>query len=119
MDKVDQIYLINLDRRTDRWEQCKHELERVGIPLERVHRMSAVQHTVGAIGCSLSHVAVMCHAISNKFKNVMVLEDDCHFVQPLSKIEEAIEIATQRPGFFIHHDPFFDHGRVQVFAARL
>lgn len=58
--------------------------------------MSAVQHTVGAIGCSLSHVAVMCHAISNKYKNIMVLEDDFHFVQPLCKVEEAIEVAFLR-----------------------
>lgn len=84
---------------TDRWEETQNEFRSVGFPLDKVQRISAVPHTVGAVGCSLSHVTAMCHAIRDNHTNVMVVEDDCKFAEPLERIEEAIRLALDRPDF--------------------
>ena len=41
----------------------------------------------------------MCHAIRDNHTNVMVVEDDCKFAEPLERIEEAIRLALDRPDF--------------------
>jgi GR25 family glycosyltransferase involved in LPS biosynthesis len=43
MQRFDAIYCINLDRRTDRWEQASEEFKKAGI--NHVHRWSAVDGT--------------------------------------------------------------------------
>lgn len=58
-DYFDAIYCINLDRRTDRWETVQREFDKVGIR-ERVVRFSAIETPEnGAIGCLLSHRAII------------------------------------------------------------
>ena len=42
LDFFDAIYCINLDERTDRWEHCLTEFEKLGIS-ERVIRFSAIR----------------------------------------------------------------------------
>lgn len=128
MDKIDKVFVINLDRRKDRWEETQKELQRVGIPIEKVQRISAVPHPNGAVGCSLSHVTVMCNAIKDKLNNIMVLEDDVSFIESLEKVEEAINKAVARPDFKAillaytwprpQHDASrygtYDHARVNI-----
>lgn len=94
LDFFDAIYCINLDERTDRWEHCLIEFEKLGIS-ERVIRFSAIRPShderwkrwvpwgnkykyplIGAVGCAESHKAIIKLAKENNLKNVLVLEDD-------------------------------------------
>jgi glycosyl transferase family 25 len=87
----DKIYCLNLDRRTDRWEDAKKEFKSIGI-LEHVERFSAIEKNPGWEGCRDSHIAIIEDAKLNKYKNVLVLEDDVKFINNVSKsLHKSIE----------------------------
>jgi hypothetical protein len=66
-------YVINLDSRTDRWDQIRKDWKNA-FPLERV---PAVEATPGWKGCSLSHIKVVEEAKARGEPYVLVWEDDC------------------------------------------
>ena len=75
----DAIYCINLDREQSRWSAAMDQFDRLGIS-HRVQRFSAIETPQNHhIGCALSHRTIIQIAATNKFKNVLVLEDDVVF----------------------------------------
>lgn len=78
------IVYINLDHRTDRRAQIEAELDRVlGTPRSTtIHRFPAIRHLHGAVGCALSHLAVLRMAQSAQWDEVLILEDDVWFTNP-------------------------------------
>ena len=87
-----EIYVINLDRRQDRWELVQKEFESVGI-LNRVTRVSAVEHQDGRIGLIKSFLKIFKDVNDRNVENVLIFEDDVHFIQenkPLETLEKAI-----------------------------
>jgi glycosyl transferase family 25 len=72
---IEKVVYINLNERTDRRAEVEAELLRV-FPAERVERFAAIRHSQGAIGCSLSHLAVLERAKVAGWRNVLVVEDD-------------------------------------------
>lgn len=74
MNFFDYIYVINLDKRKDRWEQIKGELSKLGVA-DRAIRIPGVDlgnHT----GCTASHKKFLDAAIANGRGVSLVLEDD-------------------------------------------
>ena len=86
-DPISQIYIINADRRIDRYDSILRELAMAKAPFNRVSRMPAFIPAepawplpiLGAIGCLHSHLDVLRHAWETGFEHVMVLEDDFCF----------------------------------------
>lgn len=78
-DFFDEIYCINIDERTDRWEHAKLEFEKVGIK-DRVIRFSAIKETDGRLGIIKSNLAIINIAKEKKLKNVLIFEDDFEFI---------------------------------------
>lgn len=86
-DAMSQIYIINLDTRRDRLTDVMVELSRMGAPLDRVRRFSAVVLSEaqpasirGSYACSASHIAVLRDFLEQpEFRNVLVMEDDVIF----------------------------------------
>ncbi|MFC9434500.1 glycosyltransferase [Nocardia sp. NPDC057030] len=76
----DAIYCLNLDNRPDRLDRIRHRLRALGIE-DRVLRLPAIA-TPGdpAVGCALSHRAVLAAAARDGMGNVLVLEDDAVFL---------------------------------------
>lgn len=73
----DRIFVINLDRRTDRWLECIHEFKEHGIPMDKVVRISAFDHpTNGHEGCTRSHRALLRRVANSDWNLVLILEDD-------------------------------------------
>lgn len=70
---IDKVVYINLDSRTDRDERIRNVLQTFG---NKVIRMSAIKTSPGFVGCLQSHIAVLKAAKYNKWKNVLVMEDD-------------------------------------------
>lgn len=66
-------YVINLDSRTDRWEQVQKDWKNA-FPLVRV---PAVLATPGWKGCSLSQIKIVEEARARGESYVLVWEDDC------------------------------------------
>ncbi len=86
-DFFDEIWCINLDHRTDRWEKVQKEFDSVGV-LYRVQRFSAIKHSDGRIGVIKSNLALMKMAKEKNLKNILIFEDDVHF------INDSVEILT-------------------------
>ena len=78
-DFFDKMFCINLDERTDRWEVCKKEFEKIGI-LDKVERFSAVKDVDGRIGIIKSNLEIVKYAKKNNLNNVLVFEDDVEFI---------------------------------------
>ena len=76
----DKIYCINLDTRIDRWQECLSEFKKIGIEND-VERFSAIKMSPGIAGCTKSHYEIIKTAKENKYKNVLVLEDDVSFTE--------------------------------------
>ncbi len=92
-DFFDQIFFINLRRRTDRLREINQELEKHGIWAEMVEAidgndldeptvMSAdgLLPSRGDIACALSHAKVCRMAKERGLKNYLILEDDCQMI---------------------------------------
>lgn len=88
-NEIDKVVYINLPHRTDRNHQIKNELS--VFPPEKILRFNAIQHENGGIGCSMSHIGVLELAIKNKWRNVLIVEDDMKWV----KIEEGDGILSR------------------------
>jgi hypothetical protein len=78
-DYFDEIYCINLNERTDRWEHAQEEFRKAGI-LDRVIRFSAIRDADGRLGVIKSNLAIIKIAKEKKLKNVLIFEDDVQFI---------------------------------------
>ena len=74
-DYFDHIFCINLDKRTDRWETCQIEFDKIGIK-DRVERFPAIESESGRNGCGMSHIEVVKLCKENNYKRPLILEDD-------------------------------------------
>jgi GR25 family glycosyltransferase involved in LPS biosynthesis len=83
IDKIDKIYYINLDYRTDRNEQFSQQIAthfKDGILESRIERFPAIKHNHGLLGCSMSHLEVIKKAKADGARYVLVFEDDFEFI---------------------------------------
>lgn len=90
---VDKVVYINLDHRQDRRDIMAKFFQEGHIPPEKVQRLSAIKHRRGDTGCTLTHAAVLRLAKENKWKNVLILEDDLEwldFEAGYKKLEELV-----------------------------
>lgn len=74
----DKIYCINLDSRTDRWNECIQEFEKLGIT-DLVERVPAFKANPPIAGCTRSHVECIYLAKLNNHKRILIIEDDITF----------------------------------------
>lgn len=70
---IDGVFYINLDHRTDRKQEIEEELNKIGLPFERI---PAIRTSPGSIGCGYSHLAALKEARARGYSNVLILEDD-------------------------------------------
>lgn len=101
MKKIDMIYWINLEKSTDRRQVFEKEV----LPILKdynTQRFQAVDMTAEktsgrrTAGCSLSHLSCWRHAIFNKYKHIMILEDD-------------LKITVEKDDFFSTVNNLFTH----------
>lgn len=72
---IDKIYCINLDRRTDRWENCLYQFNKYNLEVERISGVDYPKNPNA--GCSLSHMQIL---QSTEYNSILILEDDVEFV---------------------------------------
>jgi glycosyl transferase family 25 len=96
---LDAIYYINLDHRDDKRQHIETNVlpyftgtgTETGTQLsERVERFSAIRHDNGAVGCSLSHLAVARKAKAAKARYYLVFEDDFEFLISSNEFNELL-----------------------------
>jgi len=92
---VDKVIYINLDHRKDRRDIMSKFFKEGQIPLEKVVRFSAIKRLYGPLGCLESHTEVLRMAKKNKWKNILVLEDDLvwsNFKEGYAKLEKLTKL---------------------------
>ena len=84
--------VINLDARTDRWEECCAEFSRIGSSMSGVKRFSAIANeTHGAIGCGFSHALALAHFLTESNEEYcFILEDDFSFKENINNVISEI-----------------------------
>jgi GR25 family glycosyltransferase involved in LPS biosynthesis len=99
MNVFEHIFVINLDRRKDRWEFITEQLKSVGIDAERVSgvdgdlldpdpKIGNGWNHKGQAGCVLSHRKVISLAKERGYKNILVIEDDNVFGKNFNELFE-------------------------------
>ena len=114
---IDKVVYINLDKRQERDEHMKRVT--AVFPPEQVLRFSAIEAKPGSVGCTKSHIAVMKMAISQKWKNVLILEDDVVW----NRIEEGYALLEKLASQ--HYDvihlgpsvPLYDVNTLRLYKA--
>ena len=77
--KIDKVFYINLENRTDRKLEIENEFFNYGIV--DYERFNAIKHEeIGAVGCARSHVEVLKLAKEREYKRVLIFEDDFQFI---------------------------------------
>jgi glycosyl transferase family 25 len=92
---VDKVIYINLDSRQDRRDIMTTFFEKAQIPLEKVERFAAIKTKKGQIGCLMSHTEVLRKAKRERWKNVLILEDDLEvldFEEGYKQLEELVKL---------------------------
>jgi GR25 family glycosyltransferase involved in LPS biosynthesis len=76
---IKNIFYINLDRRIDRKMHIETQLNLLNL---KATRFPAILNSFGALGCSLSHLALLKYAKHNNLDHILILEDDVSFLNP-------------------------------------
>ncbi len=75
-------YVINLDRRKDRLDYIKAEMERYNMPFSR---FPAIERSPGWKGCRDSHIQLLKQHV-NDDKPFCILEDDVYFIGDMDRL---------------------------------
>ena len=96
----DKIYCINLDRRTDRWNETQTELKKWGLE-DGVVRYSGVdgnslknktQIKDGELGILNTHLKIINESKEKNYENILILEDDIEFTEKIKLLDEYMSI---------------------------
>lgn len=114
MGQVD-IFLINMDRETVRYDWMRQQLDRHGLSYKRVSAVNGARLTLedqayyenprrshlsrGEIGCLLSHIMVWNSFLESETDYALILEDDVHFADDFSSFFKSLAplLETTKP----------------------
>jgi GR25 family glycosyltransferase involved in LPS biosynthesis len=110
------IKVINLDRRTDRWESTKKTLDTAGITqyerfsavdgqtlqmtpdIKMLFRNNDFNYRQGVIGCAMSHMKLWRQLVDSKDDYYIILEDDIELVENFKeKLNVTLHHILQNP----------------------
>lgn len=97
---IDRVYVVNLDRRSDRYTAIQAAWAATGVDLP-LTRWTACDGDIfdpprswdvgrGAFGCYLSHVSILVEQVRMGLENVLVLEDDATFAPDFAEKLKAV-----------------------------
>jgi GR25 family glycosyltransferase involved in LPS biosynthesis len=114
MEKIDHFIYINLDKRADRKAHMEQEFSNLGIPPEKITRISAIYNPTNGIGCMDSHIQALKWARKMNYKNAWIFEDDFTFTADKPTVEDYLrQLFFKSPKFdvalasYIHKQPPF------------
>jgi len=91
VDVIDRFVYINLENRPDRKKLIVPELNRMGVPDEKIQRVAGVYIPKnGHKGCIQSHILALRLALMNNWSSVAIFEDDA-IIQDKLSVEEFKE----------------------------
>ena len=97
------VYVINLDRRPDRWDVISRDLDGLGLPVERVpavdaHTLSEADNisplpfmNLGAVACIQSHAKALRRFLEADAEAALILEDDAELAVDVPAMCEGVD----------------------------
>lgn len=94
-DYFTKIYVINLDRRPDRYQECQVEFNKIGADVERIAAIDGKEipdswglspRDKACFAVTTMHTRLIEEAILNKYDNILIFEDDVMFVDNFNEI---------------------------------
>jgi len=77
MENIGAVYYINLDHRTDRRSQIEEEMKKMGVPHDKICRISGLYTPgFGILGCGLSHKKALETFVASNHTYALIFEDD-------------------------------------------
>lgn len=97
MDRIDKVFYINLDERTDRRAEIENELVNV-LHYDKAERLAGLKLPhLGIYGCTMSHITLMRRMIKEGWDTMMVFEDDAQILTSRESIDEHINVFLADP----------------------
>lgn len=109
---IDCIYVINLDKRVEKWKRVKEIFDQQGL---RVNRVSGVNGYIISedekrelsgpyptqlrgtqIGCLLSHISILHDAKKRGYRTIWVMEDDIEFVDKIDQLPSLLQTLSEK-----------------------
>jgi GR25 family glycosyltransferase involved in LPS biosynthesis len=89
----DKIYCINLDRRVDRWEECKKLFNKYNLKVERFSAIDGSKNNFGLgypynseLAGAISHTKVIEKGKNSNLKNILIFEDDVELIDNFNNL---------------------------------
>lgn len=99
-----KTFCVNLERRSDRWDECLSEFDKYGIT--NVDRFIAVDGTTlpqkksgfvtpSRLALVLTNVKILEEAIQENYDSILILEDDIEFTDEINNISEYFKFLPE------------------------
>ena len=118
---IKNIFYINLDYRPDRRNHFETEIKKLGLAVAP-NRFNAIKHACGAVGCSMSHLALLKYAKHNNLDHILIMEDDIMFLNPeifTNSINNFLSGDTDFDVLLISGNNMGDYNRIDDFCVRI
>jgi GR25 family glycosyltransferase involved in LPS biosynthesis len=97
LQNIDMIYYINLDHRPDRKHHLLQQLQQLGVPREKITRISATHLPMNPqVGCAISHLEALQRAYQMEYDTVLILEDDFTFDVDRTTLDSVLDLLWYR-----------------------
>lgn len=116
---ITNIYYINLDRRIDRKYHIENQLKLLNW---NGKRFSAIYHSFGALGCSLSHLALLKYAREKNLSHILIMEDDVTFLEPsvfLNSLNKFLETHKDFDVLLLAGNNMGDYKRIDEYCVKV
>jgi GR25 family glycosyltransferase involved in LPS biosynthesis len=110
IEGVDCLYVINLEKRPEKWERTQSLCQEYGLHPSRVNAVDGttlskktlkaicgpypIRMKLGQTGCFLSHVSIFLDSYQRKFNCVWICEDDIEFLDDPGQIPAFLKELT-------------------------
>jgi GR25 family glycosyltransferase involved in LPS biosynthesis len=96
INDIKNIFYINLDTRPDRKAFFENQMKMIRL---KAVRFKAIKNSCGALGCSLSHLALLKYAKKHNLDHILIMEDDIMFLNPQIFIQNINNFLSNHKDF--------------------
>jgi GR25 family glycosyltransferase involved in LPS biosynthesis len=101
MEYIDTFYYCNLEQRPDRNIEFLGEMNKLGVPAEKIHRINSIYvPEFGALGCAKSQVSALRHFLESGKAVGAIFEDDFMFTESKETIQKVLSDFFQKNIYF-------------------
>ena len=101
MEYIDTFYYCNLEHRVDRNIEFLGEMEKIGVPAEKIHRIESVYTpNYGALGCGKSQILALKHFLSSSKEICAIFEDDFMFSETKETVNNVLTQFFEKRVYF-------------------